>query len=496
MRNSLLILLIVVGACAPALKQNRGDEPPPVAREFRGVWVASVSNIDWPSKPGLPVDEQKRELIAIFDKVRQMKMNAVILQVRPAADALYASALEPWSEYLTGTMGQAPVPFYDPLEFAVAEAHQRGLELHAWFNPYRARHPSAQGEIAATHLRNTRPDIVHVYGKHLWMDPGEPDVRKQTLAVVLDVVKRYDIDGIHLDDYFYPYQERDSANNIIPFPDNASFNRYVREGGKLDRDDWRRANVDQLIDEMYRAIKQSKAWVKFGISPFGIWRPGYPPQVKGFDAYANLYADSKKWLNNGWLDYWTPQLYWPMAAPEQSYPALLAWWVSENTHHRHVWPGNAPYRVASRQQNWPAREIVDQIAATRAQPGATGNIHFSMRTFLRNQAGVADTVTARAYTYFALPPHTPWLDDAAPAAPVVVFDAARHRIRLEKAGGEGPLWYVVWLRLSGVWYAEVVSAHQKEYELLRQPGVLPDEVAVTAVDRSGNESRPTRIRLN
>lgn len=497
MPKTALFLALLLAGCAPAIRQQQAasDNPPAIGREFRGIWVASVSNIDWPSKPGLPADQQKQELIAILDKVRALRMNAVVLQVRPGADALYASELEPWSEYLTGTMGEPPVPYYDPLEFAVAEAHKRGLELHAWFNPYRARHPSARGEISATHLSKTRPDIVHAYGRHLWMDPSEPDVQKHSLAVVLDVVKRYDVDGVHIDDYFYPYQERDSATNqIIPFPDDASWNRYVQGGGKLSRDDWRRNSVDVFIERVYRGIKETKPWVKFGISPFGIWRPGFPQQIKGFDAYANLYADARKWLTNGWLDYWTPQLYWSMAAPEQSYPVLLKWWIGENEKNRHVWPGNGAHRVRTDGQGWTPDEIVQQIKATRAQPGATGNIYFSMRSFMRNQA-LADAVHDQAYTYFAVPPRTAWLDAQPPGAPVLSYDAARRHIVIQQPAGEAPLWYVAWLRLGGVWYAEVISAQQKKYEVFRQPGLLPDIVAVAAVDRSGNQSAVATYRV-
>lgn len=482
-------LLILLGACAPALSSRSTEQPPPINREFRGVWVASVSNIDWPSKPGLPSDQQKQELIAILDRVKQLRMNAVILQVRPGADALYPSQLEPWSEYLTGKQGEPPSPYYDPLEFAVTEAHKRGLELHAWFNPYRARHPSAKSETAPTHLSKTRPDIVHRYGRHLWMDPAEPDVQKHSLNVILDVVKRYDIDGIHIDDYFYPYKERDSANQIIPFPDDASYRRYTENGGKLSRDDFRRAAVDTFIHQIYKSVKQTKPWVKFGISPFGIWRPGFPPQVKGFDAFTELYADARKWVNNGWLDYWTPQLYWAISAPEQSFPVLLEWWVGENKKKRHVWPGQGAHRVNNTERGWQPKEIVDQIHAIRAQPGANGNIIFSMKNLMREQPPLGASLLQHAYTYFALPPPSTWLDKHAPPAPIVSYDAARHRITLEQGAGERAMWYAVWLRINGVWYLETISAEDKEYDVLRQPGMLPDVVGVAAVDRSGNASR-------
>jgi uncharacterized lipoprotein YddW (UPF0748 family) len=233
-------LALLASLAAPALAQQAADTPPPIAREFRGVWVASVANIDWPSKPGLTAWQQKAELIAILDRAVELNLNAILLQVRPAADALYDSPYEPWSAYLTGVEGRAPEPYYDPLRFAVAEAHARGLELHAWFNPYRARHPSAKSPHARTHISITHPEFVRTYGKYEWMDPGDPAVIRQTLRVMLDVVKRYDVDGIHIDDYFYPYPEIGKDSVAIPFPDSSSYAAYTKKGGRLARDDWRR----------------------------------------------------------------------------------------------------------------------------------------------------------------------------------------------------------------------------------------------------------------
>src|SRR5688500_6776839 len=238
----------MIAAVTPCAAQS---DPPPVQREFRAAWVASVANIDWPSRPGLSTWEQQAELIAILNRSVALNLNAVILQVRPAADALYASPYEPWSAYLTGGEGRAPEPYYDPLTFAVDEAHKRGLELHAWFNPYRARHMSARGPAAETHISATHPKLVGAYGRYLWMDPGEPAIRARTLRVMLDVVRRYDVDGIHIDDYFYPYPELGPDSLPIPFPDTASYGRYVRGGGTLEVNDWRRENVNILIRDIY-----------------------------------------------------------------------------------------------------------------------------------------------------------------------------------------------------------------------------------------------------
>ena len=260
-------------------------------REFRGLWIATVANIDWPSNPGLPSDVQQKQLLAILDKAAALHFNAVILQVRPACDALYPSNYEPCSKYLTGTMGQAPSPAYDPLAFAVTEAHKRGLELHAWFNPFRARHSSGKSPVAPNHISKTHPELVRSYGDMLWLDPGEPAAQDYSLNVIMDVVRRYDIDGVHLDDYFYPYKIKDADGNDVDFPDDVSWAKYQQSGGKLKRDDWHRQNVNTFIQHLYQSIKKEKPWVKFGVSPFGIWRPGTPPQIDGYDAYDKLYAD-------------------------------------------------------------------------------------------------------------------------------------------------------------------------------------------------------------
>lgn len=482
-----------------ALAQAQRPDVPPVRREFRAVWVATVSNIDWPSAPGIPAERQKQELLRILDLARDLRLNAVILQVRPQCDALYPSRLEPWSEYLTGRMGRPPEPFYDPLAFAVEQAHARGLELHAWFNPYRALHPSAARPPAATHISQARPDLAQPYGKHVWLDPGERAAQDHSLAVVLDVVRRYDIDGVHFDDYFYPYKEKDEAGREIPFPDGRSWQKYVASGGRLGRDDWRRRNVDEFVRRVAAEVRRAKPRVRFGISPFGIWRPGHPPQIKGLDAYAELYADSRKWLREGWVDYLAPQLYWPIEQEAQSYTALLNWWLAENVRRRHVWPGNAAYRVGSN-PNFTAEEIIRQIGATREHASATGNIFFSAKSLLQNLGGVSELLKSGPYAEPALVPATPWLDRTPPRAPKV---SARRRaagaleITWSPRGRERAFVWVVRVREGADWRTEVLPADSRAYSsgAVKAHAARPALVAVSAVDRSGNESRPAFLAL-
>lgn len=473
---------------------------PPVPREFRGVWVATVGNIDWPSKPGLPTALQQEELTALLDRAAKLGLNAVIFQVRPAGDAFYASKIEPWSEYLTGTQGQAPAPFWDPLAFAVKEAHARGLELHAWFNPYRARGPGSKRPLSKTHLARTHRELVREYGTQLWMDPGEPAVRARTLNVVLDVVKRYDVDGVHLDDYFYPYPER-RKNGSTDFPDARSWKKYRKAGGTLARDDWRRRNVDLLIEALHVQVARAKPWVKFGISPFGIWRPGYPESVTGFDSYVKLFADSRKWLRRGWADYFTPQLYWAMEQEGRKYPDLLRWWVEQDSLHRHMWPGNYTGRVGEAGAGrWRREEIIAQVYVTRAEPRATGNVHFSMKVLLDNRDSIATTFERLLYAEPALVPPSPWMVNRTVADPTVNVTEPGDglTLALEPFRRERLRWWVVQLHVAGRWETHVIDGATRRVrlaQLLRDPSSRPDLIAVTAVDRTENASRPVTVRL-
>ncbi|MEP0871988.1 family 10 glycosylhydrolase [Trichocoleus desertorum AS-A10] len=382
-------------------------------REFRGVWVTSVWNRDWPSASKLSVEQQKAEFVRLLDQFQALNINAVILQVRPEGDALYASQLEPWSSWLTGTQGKAPEPFYDPLEFAIAQCHQRNMEFHAWFNPYRARTDRQDKSLAAPHIAVTHPEAVLPYGDELWMDPGAKVVQDLSYNVILDVVRRYDVDGIHLDDYFYPYP---IANQ--PFPDEKTYQAYQAKGGTLSLGDWRRENVNQLIQRLATGIRATKRHVKFGISPFGIYRPGQPPKAQGLDAYDRLYADALKWMQQGWADYLAPQLYWRIDAPAQSYPMLLQWWTEQNSQRRHIYIGNHLSKLDS--VKWPVAEVEQQIAITRSMAAqlALGNIFFSAKPLLDSRLGITDTFKNVLYTKLALAPAMTWLSSDRPSLPI------------------------------------------------------------------------------
>jgi uncharacterized lipoprotein YddW (UPF0748 family) len=383
--------------------------PPDVPREFRGAWVATVANIDWPRPKVFEAEAQRAQARALASRAAQLGLNALLLQVRPACDALYTSALEPWSEYVSGAQGQDPG--YDPLAMWVDEAHRAGLQLHAWFNPFRARHPSAQSPLSPQHIASRQPGWAVRYGDLLWLDPGVPQAREHSLAVIADVVRRYDIDGVHLDDYFYPYPVR-QGDADLPFPDDAS---YAHNGTGQARDAWRRANVNAFVQALHAQTKAAKPWVLVSISPFGLPRPDLrPPGIAGFSAYDKLYADAERWLAEGWCDAIAPQLYWPMASVQQPFAPLLAAWAQANTSRRHLWPGLYTSSVGTPPRAWAADEISNQIAHLREQRAlASGHIHFSAVALMDNRGGLADRLATQGV---ALPPASPWLGETPPQA--------------------------------------------------------------------------------
>ena len=493
----------------PVAETSGGDDPPAAPRELRAAWVSTVANIDWPSKPGLSSAVQQKEAIAILDRAKSLNLNAIVLQVRPSADAIYPSKIEPWTEYLSGAQGKAPMPAYDPLKFWIDQAHARGLELHAWFNPYRARMDAARSQSAPNHITNTRPDVVKRYGKFMWMDPGEPAAAKQTMDVILDVVRRYDIDGVHIDDYFYPYPieatpavagnaaalDGRTAKAELDFPDDPAWQRYLKSGGTLARADWRRDNVNRLIEAMYKGIHAEKSWVRFGISPFGLGRPDRrPPGINGFSQYDKLYADAELWLQEGWLDYFVPQLYWPIKSPGQAYDVLLDYWIGQNPLGRHIWPGLFTSRIGAPTRAYEPDEVLQQVSVTRSRPQATGHIHFSMVALTQNRKGISDQLRASRYTGQALVPATPWLGSTRPGTPTIKAVRGARSVDLSLTAGKGNALYAIWARHGNEWRFAVAPAARATWTVSDDERLGPAEiVVVSAVDRLGNEGERVRV---
>ncbi|MEO5858396.1 MAG: family 10 glycosylhydrolase [Pyrinomonadaceae bacterium] len=455
---------------------------PKVEREFRAAWIATVDNIDFPTKRTLTIDEQKAELIGALDLAKKLRLNAVIFQVRPAADAVYASKLEPWSEYLTGQMGKGQA--FDPLEFIVSEAHKRGILVHAWFNPYRAYHPSAK-TMSDDHISKTDPGIVRQYGKYMWLDPTDPAAKKHSLNVIADVVRRYDIDGVHFDDYFYPYAEKDEAGNNIDFPDTANWDKYKASGGKLDRGDWRRSHVNDFIESVGREVKKIKPQVMYGISPFGIWKPMPTRQIVGFNAYAELYADARKWLQDGTVDYLAPQLYWETGRTNLSFPVLLDWWKEQNTKRRHIWAGVATYRIG--RPGYDADMIAGQIGITRKDPLTLGAIHFSFNSLRNDMGGIQAKLRESVYAADAIIPPSPWKRSTKLKSPQVDLSIESHWVVAKWPAVKGAFRYVVFAKNQDGWTVAVQPATQMgtHFEI----GKRIERVVVKAVDRLGNESQ-------
>ena len=384
--------------------------------EFRGVWIATVNNIDWPQGGMTDPEKQKTEYIRILDMHQKNGMNAMIVQVRPAADAFYPSQYEPWSEWLTGTQGQPPSPYYDPLQFMIEETHKRGMEFHAWLNPYRAVHNIAESSIAPNHITRVHPEWFLTYGDKKYFDPGNKQAQEFVVKVVQDIVKRYDVDAIHMDDYFYPYR--------IPgkeFPDAAT---YRNSGSKLSKDDWRRSNTDSIIMALGIAIKKEKKLCRFGISPFSVWRnndkdPRGSNSKAGQTNYDDLYADILLWLKKGWIDYVTPQLYRAIGDSLVAYEKMLDWW-SRNSFGKHIYIGHGIYRSGGKEASWnnPA-QLPDQIKLLRRYPNVQGSIYFSSKTFDKNPQGWNDSLQNNYYKYPALLPPMRWIDNEKPWPPIV-----------------------------------------------------------------------------
>jgi uncharacterized lipoprotein YddW (UPF0748 family) len=402
MHKLIVFLILSMGVVAHARAQ--------AVPEFRGAWIATVTNIDWPSQSNLSPEQQRLEYIRLLDVLQRNGINAVVVQVRPSADAFYPSPYEPWSEWLTGRQGQAPEPFYDPLLFMITEAHKRNMEFHAWFNPYRAVMKLGHSSIASNHITRQHPEWFINYGNQKLFNPGLPEVRAHIVKIIKDVLERYEVDGIHFDDYFYPYPVNGKA-----FPDESTYRKY---GVGMDKDDWRRSNVDSIVYQVYQTIQAVKPAVKFGISPFGVWRNAADDEegsntTAGLTNYDDLYADILLWLENGWIDYAAPQLYWEIGHNKAAFEVLTEWW-SKHSYGKHIYIGHGMYRATERNQSrWKRKnELPEQISLLRKYPEIKGSIFFNASIFYSNPFGWCDSLQKNYYNETAAVPPMPWLNNA------------------------------------------------------------------------------------
>ncbi|GHO42715.1 glycoside hydrolase family 10 protein [Ktedonospora formicarum] len=484
-------------------------------RQLRAAWIATVENTDWPSKPGLPAETQKQEYITHLNELQQMRLNAAVVQVRPAADAFYPSQYAPWSQYLTGVQGKDPG--YDPLAFMVGETHRRNIEFHAWFNPYRVSMQGDVNKLATNNPARQHPEWVISYGGKLYYNPGEPSAREFIINSILEVVRNYDIDAVHLDDYFYPYKV-DGQD----FPDNATYQRYGA-GRFANKNDWRRDNVNLFVSSLSSRIKQIKPFVKFGISPFGVWRnksvdPTGSDTTAGVTNYDDLYADTRTWIKNNWLDYIAPQIYWNIGYPAAAYEKLVSWWANEvSKGHVQLYIGQAAYKIGSSSpSNWlNADEMPNQLALNARYPQVQGSIFFSLKDLNANRLGFKQRLINDIYSQPALVPTMSWLGQTSPQPPQYLqsFQAtggqAGVALLWNDALNNTTAYYAVY-RLGGngqptytgysggvsppllVTVARNQSSTQQSFvDTSAQPGNTYTYY-ITAVDRLHNESQPAR----
>jgi len=470
--------------------------------EFRAVWVATVNNIDWPSSPNLSTEQQQQEAVNILNTCEKLGMNAIIFQVRPASDAFYPSNLEPWSRYLTGAPGKAPEPFYDPLQFWIEECHKRGMEFHAWLNPFRVSQ-NIKEPLAGNHVAFQHPDWIIKYGNLLYFDPGLPQTGEFVASVVKDIVSRYDVDAIHFDDYFYPYPLAEA------YPDTVSFKKYNRGFRKEDKADWRRENVDMIIKMLNDTIKATKPWVKFGISPFGVWR-NKSEDSKGSNTkaaatnYDHLYADVIKWQRNNWIDYLLPQIYWQIGHPQADFKMLANWW-KDHAYNRGMYIGHATYKIDSKSETtaWTKPgEMPAQIRMVRNIPELDGSAFYSAKHFNRDLFGLQDSLTTKLYRKPAIVPPMTWMDNTPPQPVKRIYKLGKKvKWKTEKADRmmDKPNLFVIYGNEAGTefstenpncfWY--IIKADELKFAPVNDKK-KKYEIRVSVLDRLNNESIPSK----
>lgn len=512
-KNSILafffISLLYLNGCvqnSPAsISKKKMYNTPTPKHEVRAVWVVTLNNKDFPSKKGLSIDQQKKEWQNLLNYHQKKGINTIIFQVRSAGDALYNSPFEPWAEWITGTQGKGPE--YDLLEYVITETHKRNMEFHAWFNPYRAIAKFKKTKIAKNHVTKIHPEWCIPYHDNMHLNPALPEVRAYIANLVMDLVRKYDVDGVHFDDYFYPYKVEKKE-----FDDNASFILY--KGDFKNKADWRRNNVDLLIKSLHDSLEIVKPHIKFGISPIGVWR-NKKDDKRGSDSdigqpcYDMLYADVRKWLEKGWIDYVAPQLYWHNGHPKGDFQKLLTWWA-DNSFGKHLYIGHASYKIRGEDnEKWAnVEEINQQIYQVRKNKNVKGSVFFCAKSFMANYMQTTDTLHKHFYKHIALIPSMPWKDDTPPNSPknMRVQQTPYHlHISWEKPFADNvtneakyygvykipnyaldsslDVKYLVKIQKQ-TFYFEKINEDTKKYRYI-----------ITAFDRLHNESQPTETKI-
>lgn len=464
-------------------------------REFRAAWIQSVNG----QFRGMPTEKLKQNLIGQLNSLQKARINAIIFQVRPEADALYASRLEPWSRFLTGVQGKAPEPYWDPMQFMIDECHKRGMEFHAWINPYRTK-TTLKSELAPNHVYNIHPEWFVTYGDQLYFDPALPESRRHICMVVSDIVSRYDVDAIHMDDYFYPYPIKGKD-----FPDDASFARFG--GGFSNKGDWRRSNVNVLIKKLHETIREIKPWVKFGVSPFGIYRnessDPLGSKTKGLQNYDDLYADVLLWAREGWIDYNIPQIYWHIGHPVADYETLVKWWA-RNTENRPLFIGQSVMNTVQNAdpKNPSINQLPRKMALQRAYQTIGGSCQWPASAVVENVGKYRDALIAEYHKYPALPPVFDFMDNEAPAKVrkmkpvwtedgyILFWTAPKYKEEMNRA-----VQYVVYrfndkekVNIDAPSHIVAIT-RDNFYKLPYEDGKTKYRYVVTALDRLHNESK-------
>jgi len=489
-------------------------QPEGYQRKYMGVWISTVKMLDYPSQRGLSSKQLKKEYIDMLDFLDSTGINVIFFQVRPAADAFFPSQYEPWSEWLTGKQGRAPEPYFDPLKFMITEAHKRGIQFHAWINPFRAIATIEYADISPDHITHRKPKWFFTYGLHKYFDPGIPEVRDYVTSIITDIVRRYDVDGIHFDDYFYPYPERDQNHKIIPIPDRKTYKKYGKKEFK-NVADWRRNNINLFIKEVHDSIKAVDPDIIFGVSPPAVWRnksrDTSGSATRGLAAYDWLYADILKWDTCGWVDYIAPQLYYPIGHKYADYKTLIKWW-SNHIKKSTLFIGlNIQQFYTAREQHKKisTKQITDEIKLTEQYNNIEGFFFYRVKSLMQNPYGITDTLCHNILCKNYLYPPIASVDTVAPGRPdnfrtykydndiVLIWDPPSDSLKKDSI-----VFYGVYLNASDT----TATAHDfiffTQESVIRikrnyKPGLKTKKykICISAFDKFHNESKKSCIEI-